>query len=107
MAKKTAVPTITKNPLSVTVAPGHKVVLKAGASGKPTPTVRWEVSANGGTTFTPVSGATARRYSFTAAAVENGDRYEAVFTNSVGTATTTAAISPSRLLLPLPPIPRV
>ncbi len=92
MARKTAVPTITKNPLSVTVAPGHKVVLKAGASGKPTPTVRWEVSANGGTTFTPVSGATARRYSFTAAPGENGDRYEAVFTNSVGTAATTAAI---------------
>ncbi len=91
MAKKTAAPTITKSPLSVTVAPGHKVVLKAAASGKPTPTVGWEVSTNGGTTFTPVSGATARRYSFTAAPGDNADRYEAVFTNSVGTATTAAA----------------
>ena len=91
MAKKTVVPTITKDPKSVTVAPGHKVVLKAGASGKPVPTVHWEVSTDRGATFTPVSGATTKRYSFTTTTAENGDQYEAVFTNSVGTATTTAA----------------
>ncbi len=53
--------------------------------------MQWELSTNAGTTFIPISGATATTYSFTTTAGESGDEYEAVFTNSVGTATTTAA----------------
>ena len=47
-----------------------------------TDTVQWEVSTDGGTTFTNISGATSTTYTFTATAAENGDEYQAVFTNS-------------------------
>jgi hypothetical protein len=89
--KVTIAPVVTTDPSSLTVASGGKATFKAAASGKPTPTVKWEVSTNAGTTFTPIGGVTATTYSFTATAGENGDRYKAVFTNSAGTATTTAA----------------
>ena len=53
--------------------------------------MQWEVSSNGGTTFSAISGATSTTYSFTATAADNGNQYEAVFTNASGSATTTAA----------------
>jgi hypothetical protein len=84
-------PTITTNPSNAAVSSGDTATFTAAATGSPTPTVQWEVSTNSGTTFTPVSGATATTYSFTTTAGQNGDEYEAVFTNSAGTATTTAA----------------
>ena len=59
------------------------VTFTAAASGNPAPSVQWEVSSNGGTTFTPITGATSTSYSFTASGADNGDEYEAVFTNSV------------------------
>ena len=52
--------------------------------------MQWEVSTNGGSTFTDISGATSTTYSFTATLSQSGDEYEAVFTNSLGTATTNA-----------------
>ncbi len=87
----TAPPVITTDPSSVTVASGDTATFTAAATGTPNPTVQWEVSTNAGTTFAPISGATSTTYSFTATTAENGDEYEAVFTNSVGSATTTAA----------------
>ena len=47
--------------------------------------MQWEVSTNGGTTFSAITGATSTTYSFTATAAENGNQYEAVFSNSAGT----------------------
>ena len=41
--------------------------------------------------FTNITGATSTTYSFTATAAQTGYEYQAVFTNSQGTATTTAA----------------
>ena len=87
----TTPPTVTNDPSSVTVASGKTATFTAAATGSPSPTVQWQISTNAGTTFTPVAGATATTYAFTATAGENGDQYEAVFTNSVGTATTAAA----------------
>ncbi len=84
-------PTVTTNPISESATAGGSVTFTAAASGNPTPTVQWEVSTDGGLTFSDVAGATSTSYSFTAAAVDNANQHEAVFTNSVGTATTTAA----------------
>ena len=56
--------------------------MTAAATGNPAPTVQWQVSTNGGTTFTNISGATSTSYSFTAAATQNGNEYGAVFTNA-------------------------
>jgi len=55
-------------------------------------TVQWQVSTDGGNTFTNITGATSTTYSFAAAVGQNGYEYQAVFGNGVGTpATTTAA----------------
>jgi hypothetical protein len=50
------------------------------------------VSTNGGVSFSNVPGATSTSLIFAAAAGQNGHRFRAVFTNSCGTATTSAAI---------------
>jgi dethiobiotin synthetase len=84
-------PAVTTQPSDVTTDAGKTVTFHAAASGTPAPTVQWEVSTDGGTTFKPIAGATHDTLSFTARPAEDGDQYEAVFTNPVGKATTTAA----------------
>src|SRR5208283_2123119 len=84
-------PTVTTNPTSQTVTAAGSASFTAAASGTPAPTVQWQVSTDGGATFSNVSGATSATYGFTAAAVQNANEFRAVFTNSAGTATTTAA----------------
>jgi uncharacterized repeat protein (TIGR01451 family) len=82
---------ITLNPLNQTVTSGLTATFTAGASGQPTPTVQWQISTNGGTTFSNITGATSTTLSFTTSAGQNGNQYRAVFTNTCGGATTTAA----------------
>src|SRR5258707_8821267 len=84
-------PTITTQPTNQTVTAGQTATFTAAATGSPTPTVQWQVSTDGGVTFNNVSGATSTTLSFTTALSQNGNQYQAVFTNSAGTATTTAA----------------
>jgi hypothetical protein len=84
-------PTITAQPSNVTVNAGQTATFTAAADGKATPTVQWQVSTDGGATFTNIGGATSTTLSVTAAATENGSEYHAVFTNDVGSATTSAA----------------
>ncbi len=84
-------PTVTTNPVNQSVISGSTATFTAAASGNPTPTVQWQVSTDGGATFTNVSGATSTTLSFAASTTQNGNQYRAVFSNSVGTATTSAA----------------
>jgi len=85
------VPTITTNPANVTVAAGATAMFTAAASGSPTPTVQWQVSASGGA-FTNLAGATSTTLSIAGTTgAMNGNKYQAVFTNTAGSATTTAA----------------
>ncbi|MFM7869292.1 MAG: beta strand repeat-containing protein, partial [Planctomycetaceae bacterium] len=84
-------PSITQNPSSQTVVAGNTATLTASASGSPSPTVQWQVSTNSGTSWSDISGATSTTLSFTAAAGDNGNQYRAVFTNTAGSATSTAA----------------
>ena len=86
-----AAPVVTTNPTTQSIAAGNPVTFITAASGNPTPTVQWQVSTNGGSTFTNITGATSTTYSFTTAATQTGYEYRAVFTNSQGTATTSAA----------------
>ncbi|MEY4953873.1 MAG: hypothetical protein RL299_2297 [Pseudomonadota bacterium] len=85
-------PAITTNPTSATVTAGNTATFTAAASGTPTPTVQWQVSTNFGGSFSNVSGATSTTLSFATVAGDNAKQYRAVFTNSAGTAPTTAAI---------------
>jgi hypothetical protein len=84
-------PGVTTNPQSRSTRAGNSVTFTAAANGNPTPTVQWQVSTNGGTTYTNIAGATGTTLTFTTTSGQNGYRYRAVFTNSVGTATTSAA----------------
>jgi CSLREA domain-containing protein len=80
---------VTTNPTDQTACDGASVSFTASASGFPTPTVQWQVSTGG--PFSDIPGATSTTLTFTATAAQNGNQYRAVFTNSGGTATTTAA----------------
>ena len=77
-ATSTNAPVITLQPVSQTVVAGATASFTATASGSPTPTVQWQLSTDGGVTFSDISGATADTYSFTAAAGQNSDEYRAV-----------------------------
>ena len=85
-------PVITLNPVSQTInAPGN-VTFTASASGTPTPTVQWEASINGGASYGPWSGGTSTTLVLNNPGVgANGWLFRAVFTNTAGSATTTAA----------------
>jgi hypothetical protein len=86
-------PAVTSNSSDVTVIAGNPATFKATASGTPTPNAQWEVSTNLGATWNPVPGASAATnattLTFTAAASQDGNEYEAIFENGSGTATST------------------
>ncbi|MCX6546029.1 MAG: M12 family metallo-peptidase [Acidobacteria bacterium] len=86
-----AAPTLTTQPSDQSVAPGGAASFTAAASGNPAPTVMWQVSTDGGSTWTDIAGAASPTYAFTASIADNGKRYQAVFTNSSGSATSNSA----------------
>jgi hypothetical protein len=75
-------PLVTNQPAGENVQPGSPVTLAASASGTPAPSVQWQVSADGGTTWVDTAS------SFVASAADSGRQYRAVFSNSAGTVTT-------------------
>ncbi len=85
------VPVVTTNPSGATVNAGLSATFTAAATGTPAPSVQWQVSTNGGTSYTAVPGATSATYNFVTAVAQSGSLYRAVFSNGIGTATTTAA----------------
>jgi hypothetical protein len=85
-------PVITGQPQSEDVGTGYPVSFAAAASGSPAPSVQWQVSVNHGVSWSNIPGATATTYSFDAAANQNLNEYQAVFSNSLGTASTEPAI---------------
>jgi sugar lactone lactonase YvrE len=101
-------PVVTTNPTNSTVAAGNTATFTAAASGTPTPTVQWQVSTNGGSSFSTISGATSTTLTLNnVTSGMNGYQYQAVFTNSVTSATSTAAtltvLSPPTLGLAFSP----
>jgi hypothetical protein len=84
-------PVMTAQPAPQTALAGQAATFTAAASGRPAPTVQWQVTTNGGATWAPVSGATSTTLSFTAQLAQNGSQYEAVFSNANGSATSTPA----------------
>jgi hypothetical protein len=85
-------PTVTTQPRDTTAGAGSTATFTAAANGRPTPTVRWQRSTNGGATFSDIPGATSTSYTTpTLTPADDGQRYRAVFTNPAGTTTTSAA----------------
>jgi alpha-tubulin suppressor-like RCC1 family protein len=87
-----APPVVTEQPASTTVEAGQGASFQAAASGTPTPTVQWEVSANAGASWSAVAGETSDQLTIaTTSLSENGHEYRAVFTNAAGSATSAVA----------------
>jgi hypothetical protein len=90
-AGPSAAPLVTMSPSATSVVAGRSYSFTAAASGSPVPTVRWQRSADGGTSWTAVAGATSTTYSTTASNTDDGALFRAVFTNPLGSATTSSA----------------
>lgn len=88
----TNAPVVTLHPEDVGIRPGEDAVFMALADGNPVPTVKWQVSTDGGSTFEDMDGETDLSLTIPGATVEmNGYQYRAVFTNSSGEEVTEAA----------------
>ena len=102
---KTEAPKVTTNPASKTVPAGENATFTAAASGSPAPTVSWQVSTNGGASFTKdTTDAGNTTTTLTVASTttgQSGREYRAVFTNSYGSATSTAATLTVTAALPI------
>jgi len=85
------VPSISINPKDETKCAGALVSFNAAANENPAPGVQWQLSTDGGVTYTDLSGETNTTLSFTTAGSQNGYKYRAVFTNSCGAAMTQPA----------------
>jgi alpha-tubulin suppressor-like RCC1 family protein len=93
-------PAVTIQPTSSTVSVTGTVSFTAAASGAPSPTVQWQQSTDGGSTWSAISGATSTTYTITTVPLsDNGHEFRAVFTNIVGSATT----DPATLMVTVPP----
>ena len=95
-------PSVTTQPTAQTARPRGTATFTAAASGIPTPTVQWEVNTGSGS-FAAVSdtgvysGSTTDALTITDPTLTmNGYQYEAVFTNSVSSATSSAAAADGR-----------
>ncbi len=87
----TVIPTILSQPQNKTVLHGESVKISASAAGT-NPTIQWQQSTNQGTTWTNISDATSSTLTISPATnVMDGYQYRAVFTNSSGSATSSAA----------------
>ncbi|HUB73821.1 MAG TPA: IPT/TIG domain-containing protein [Solirubrobacteraceae bacterium] len=85
-------PKVTKQPASASVEEGQSASFEAAASGSPAPTVQWEVSSDGGVSWSAVEGANTGKLTIASAkAAENGEQLRAVFKNSSGQAVSKAA----------------
>jgi sugar lactone lactonase YvrE len=76
---------------------GHIVTYVATVTGNPPPTIQWQVSTDGGTTWTNLtnnstySGVTTNTLTITGTAALNGDKYRFIATNASGAVTSNAA----------------
>lgn len=84
-------PIVTTQPADQPVPARSTATFTAAANGSPTPSVQWQVSTDDGASWSNIRGATSATYSFTARATDNGSRYRAIFTNSLGSVTSNAA----------------
>ena len=93
-------PTITVQPVDLSVMYGMSAVFTAAASGIPTPGVVWEVSADDGASWVNTGVTSTTLAVVTTAIGVNGRLYRAVFTNSCGGSTSV----PARLTVGRKPI---
>jgi len=84
-------PTILTQPTNQAGRIGETVIFTATATGMPAPTVQWQFSPDGGSTWIVMQGATTTALAVGVTGDENGYLFRAVFTNAAGSATSAAA----------------
>ena len=96
------VPEITAQPASVTAPVGTTATFTAAANTGPGGgSVQWQSEAPGATTYTPIAGATSDTLSVPGVTLaQSGTRYEAVYTDDIGSTTT----NPATLTVVVPPV---
>ncbi len=82
--------TITGNPSNVTVVVGATATFSVTATGNDI-FYQWENSTDGGTTFSPILGATGSTYSFTTVGNQNNQQFRCFFANGCDVKTSTSA----------------
>lgn len=82
---------ISQQPLDLSVMLGQTARWTVQASGSPSPTYQWQFSADGGTTYTNINGATQATYSLVASVSDSGRLYRVQIGNSQGTVSSRAA----------------
>jgi sugar lactone lactonase YvrE len=96
----TELPVAPVNPVTLPNQPvttGHTVTYVASVTGNPPPTIQWQVSTDGGTTWTNLSnnssysGVTTNTLTITGSAALSGDEYRYIATNASGSVTSNAA----------------
>jgi len=88
-----AQPSITMQPAAISVITGQGATFSVTASGNPAPSYQWQVSTDGGSTYSNIGGATASSYTLaTTSAADNGKRFRVVVTNSQGSVTSSASM---------------
>ena len=95
-------PVIVTQPLNQAVLVGATATFNVSATGDPAPAYQWEVSTNGGTSYTSISGATSASYTTPATTAGfDGNLYEVVITNGVGAGATSTAATLTLTATPL------
>lgn len=77
----TGATTVTTQPAATSACSGASATFSTAANGGGL-TYQWQVSTNGGSTYTNVAGATAATYTFTTASAQNGNLYRCVISSS-------------------------
>jgi hypothetical protein len=84
-------PQITAHPASAFWIPGGTASFTAEATGAPPPSVQWQMSTDGGSSWSIIVGATDTTYECAMTAAEIGTQFRATFTNTLGSRATAAA----------------
>jgi len=84
-------PEITAHPTSAFWILGWTATFTAAAEGGPAPAVQWQISCDGGASWSAIAGATSARYDHTMTRHDAGTQLRAIFTNASGSAATMPA----------------
>ena len=94
------IPVVSTNPVNQIVSLGGTVSFTAAGTGSPAPTVQWQFSSNGGSSWTNITGGTANTYSFTPGYTDDHTLYRAVYSNRIGVTPST----PANLIVKFAPV---
>jgi len=97
-----AIPAFTTQPASIAVVAPGTASFNVTVTGIPSPTLQWQLSTNGGSSFVDIAGATGSSYTTPATgAGDDGNQYRIIATNGSGASTSDAAT----LTITVPAVP--